>query len=121
MPVRRRASHGERQRRLESVPLARENEDWWSHRAASYSRRVSTGGGEGDCGFDVETGSPYLVYADKVYNASLVASIWNIFLAHADSALRVLRGEQPTQDDLLDGETYYQKSAHCGRGSDVAG
>jgi hypothetical protein len=72
---------------------------------------VSTGGGEGDCGFDVETGSQYLVYADKVDNASLVTSICSgtSLLAHADSALRVLRGEQPTQDDRLDGETYYKQ------------
>jgi hypothetical protein len=84
---------------------------------------VSTGGGEGDCGFDFETGSPYLVYADKVDNASLVTSICSgtSLLAHADSALRVLPGEQPTQDDLLDGETYHKKFGRlwtgtgCGR------
>ena len=28
---------------------------------------------------------------------------------HADVALRALRSEQPTPDDLLDGETYYKK------------
>jgi hypothetical protein len=84
---------------------------------------VSTGGGEGDCGFDFETGSQYLVYADKVDNASLVTSICSgtSLLAHADSALRVLPGEQPTQDDLLDGETYHKKfgplwtGTGCGR------
>lgn len=72
---------------------------------------VSTGGGEGDCGFDFETGSQYLVYADKVDNESLVTSICSgtSLLAHADAALRVLRGEPPTQGDLLDGETYYKK------------
>jgi hypothetical protein len=35
---------------------------------------VSTGG-EGDCGFDVETGSQYLVYADKDDNKNPVTSI----------------------------------------------
>jgi hypothetical protein len=84
---------------------------------------VSTGGGESDCGFDFETGSQYLVYADKVDDASLVTSICSgtSLLPHADSALRVLRGEQPTQDDLLDGATYYKKfgplwtGTGCGR------
>jgi hypothetical protein len=82
---------------------------------------VSTGGGEGDCGFDVETGSQYLVYADKVDNASLVTSICSgtSLLAHADSALRVLRGEQPTQDDLLDGETYYKQFGPLWTGIEV--
>jgi hypothetical protein len=60
---------------------------------------VSTGGGEGDCGFDFETGSEYLVYADKDDNESPVTSICSgtSLLAHTDSALRVLRGEQPTR------------------------
>lgn len=70
---------------------------------------VSTGG-EGDCVFDFETGSQYLVYADKDDNENLVTSICSgtSLLAHSDSALR---REQPTPDDPLDGETYYTK---CG-------
>ena len=59
---------------------------------------VSTGSGESDCGFDFETGSQYLVYADKDHNENPVTSICSgtSLLAHADSALRALRGEQPT-------------------------
>jgi hypothetical protein len=72
---------------------------------------VSTGSGKGDCGFGFETVSQYLVYADKDDNENLVTSICSgtSLLAHADPALRALRGEQPTPDDLLDGETYYKK------------
>jgi hypothetical protein len=83
---------------------------------------VSTGGGEGDCGFDFETGSQYLVYADKDDNESLVTSICSgtSRLAHADSALRVLRGEPPTQDDLAV-KPITRSSAHCGLALSVAG
>jgi hypothetical protein len=86
--------------------------------------RVLTGnGGEGDCGFDFETGSQYLVYADRDDNENLVTSICTgtSLLEEADLALRALRGEQPTPDDLLDGETCYKKFAPrwtgtvCGR------
>ncbi len=84
---------------------------------------VLTGIGEGDCGFDFETGSQYLVYADKLEDGTLVTSICTgtSLLAHAESALRALRGEPPTPDDLMDGETYYKKFAPlwtgtvCGR------
>jgi hypothetical protein len=70
-------------------------------------------GSEGDCVFDLEMGSQYLVYADKDDNENLVTSICSgtSLLAHADSALRALRREQPTPDDPLEGETYYKK---CG-------
>jgi hypothetical protein len=79
--------------------------------------------GERDCGFDFETGSQYLVYADRDDNKNLVSSICTgtSLLEEADLALRVLRGEQPSPDDLLDGETYYKKYAPrwtgtlCGR------
>ena len=84
---------------------------------------VLTGIGEGDCGFDFETGSQYLVYADKVEDGTLITSICTgtSLLVHSESAMRALRGEQPTPDDLLDGETYYKKFAPlwtatvCGR------
>ena len=81
--------------------------------------KVLTGSGEGDCGFDFETGSQYLVYADRVDDETLVTSICTgtSLLAHADSALRVLRREQPTPDDLLDGETYYKKFGPLWTGS----
>lgn len=84
---------------------------------------VSTDSGEGDYGFDFETGSQHLVYADKDDNENLVTSICSgtSLLAHADTSLRALRREQPTPDDLLDGETCYNKfgplwtSTVCGR------
>ncbi len=84
---------------------------------------VLTGSGEGDCGFDFETGNQYLVYADKGDEGNLVTSICTgtSLLAHAESAVRALSGEQPTPDDLLDAETYYKKFAPlwtatvCGR------
>jgi hypothetical protein len=74
---------------------------------------VLTGSGNGDCGFDFDTGSQYLVYADEVEEGVLVTGIYagTSLLAHADSALRALRGEPPAQDDLLDAETYYKKFA----------
>jgi hypothetical protein len=45
------------------------------------------------------------------HNENPVTSICSgtSLLAHADSALRALRGEQPTPGDLLDGETHYKR------------
>ena len=90
---------------------------------AAGTVRVLTGSGEGDCGFDFETGRQYLVNADRDDNENLVTSICTgtSLLEHADLALRALRGEQPTPDDLLDGEAYDKKFAPlwtgtvCGR------
>jgi hypothetical protein len=90
---------------------------------AAGTVRVLTGSGVGDCGFDFETGSQYLVYADKGDDENLVTSICTgtSLFAHANVALRTLRSEQPTPDDLLDGATYYKKfgplwtGTACGR------
>jgi hypothetical protein len=38
---------------------------------AAGTVRVLTGSGEGDCGFDFETGRQYLVYADRDHNENL--------------------------------------------------
>lgn len=84
---------------------------------------VLTGMGLGDCGFDFETGKAYLVYADRVDTVSLSTSICTGTspLEQAGPALRFLRGEKPTADDLLDGQGYFDKvhshwyGTACGR------
>jgi hypothetical protein len=84
---------------------------------------VLTGMGYGDCGFDFETGKQYLVYADRGDSGSLFTSICTGTspLEQAGPALRFLRGEKPTPDDLLDWETYHDKmrpqwyGTACGR------
>lgn len=82
-----------------------------------------TGFSGADCGFDFETGKAYLVYADWVDANSLFTSICTGTepLEQAETALRFLRGERPTPDDLLDPDSYYKEFAHkwtgtaCGR------
>jgi hypothetical protein len=84
---------------------------------------VLTGSGDADCGFDFDTGSQYLVYADRVDDNTLRTSICSgtSLSQHAAPALRVLRGEDPAQEDLLDAKNYYEKFAPqwtgtvCGR------
>jgi hypothetical protein len=84
---------------------------------------VLTGSGDADCGFDFDTGSQYLVYVDRVDANTLHTSICTgtSLSQHAAPALRVLRGEDPAQDDLLDAKSYYEKFAPqwtgtvCGR------
>ncbi|MFI5097720.1 MAG: carboxypeptidase-like regulatory domain-containing protein [Candidatus Acidiferrales bacterium] len=78
---------------------------------ASEKVAVLTGIGLGDCGFDFETGKQYLVYADRIDADKLFTSICTgtSSLEQAGPALRFLRGEQPTPDDLLDLQTYYGK------------
>jgi len=90
---------------------------------ASGKVSVLTGLGGGDCGFDFETGKQYLVYASRVNPEILFTSICSGTspLEDAGPALRFLRGEPPTPDDLLDPQSYYEKfqSQHygtaCGR------
>jgi hypothetical protein len=90
---------------------------------ASGSITVLTGLGGGDCGFDFETGKQYLVYASRVNTEILFTSICSgtSSLDEAGPALRFLRGEPPTPDDLLDPQSYYEKSrsqqygSACGR------
>jgi hypothetical protein len=72
---------------------------------------VLTGFGVGDCGFDFETGKEYLVYAAGIGGGVLVTSICSGTgpLEEAGPALRLLRGDPPSADDLLDPETYYKR------------
>jgi hypothetical protein len=85
--------------------------------------RVLTGLGGGDCGFDFEIGKKYLVYASRVNTETLFTSICSgtSSLEEAGPALRFLRGEPPTPDDLLDLQSYYKKfgaqqyGTACGR------
>jgi hypothetical protein len=106
-----------------------------SHRAVTFnvlhayrgllgsSVMVLTGLGGGDCGFDFETGKKYLVYASRVNTEILFTSICSgtSSLEEAGPALRFLRGEPPTPDDLLDPRSYYEKfgaqqyGTACGR------
>jgi hypothetical protein len=84
---------------------------------------VVTGMGLGDCGFDFETGKEYLVYADFTEDGSLFTSICTgtAPTVQAGAALRLLRGEPPSADDLLTPQAYYSKYAPqwtakvCGR------
>lgn len=84
---------------------------------------VVTGLGEGDCGFDFETGKKYLIYANRTPADSFSTDICSgtTALEEAGPALRLLRGEAPTAEDLMDPESYYKKVAPrwwgtaCGR------
>jgi hypothetical protein len=71
---------------------------------------LSTGLGGGDCGYDFDTGAEYLVYAYNVegglYTDSCTATRP---VEEAGAAIRYLRGEPPTVDDLLDEEEYGRK------------
>jgi hypothetical protein len=90
---------------------------------------VLTGVSEGDCGFDFETGKQYLVYASRVDSENLFTSICTgtSALEQAGPALRLLRGEAPTPDDLLDRASFYKKftpkwtGTACGRVTTVDG
>jgi hypothetical protein len=106
-----------------------------SHRAVTFnvlrayrgllgsSVTVLTGLGGGDCGFDFETGKKYLVYTSRVNTETLFTSICSgtSSLEEGGPALRFLRGEPPTPDDLLDPRSYYEKfgaqqyGTACGR------
>lgn len=96
---------------------------------AVASAIVLTGLGGGDCGFDFETGKKYLVYASRVNTDILFTSICSgtSALEEAGPALRYLRGEPPTPDDLLDPQSYYHKfgsqqyGTACGRVTKVDG
>lgn len=70
-----------------------------------------TGSGIGDCGFDFRTGKEYLVYADNTATGYLFTSICSgtMRLEQAGPALRFLRNEPPSPDDLLDPQSYYRK------------
>jgi hypothetical protein len=96
---------------------------------ASGTVIILTGMGLGDCGFDFETGKRYLVYADRIDAVNLFTSICSGTspIEHAGPALRFLRGEKPTADDLLDGQVYQEKvearwyGTACGRVTNADG
>jgi hypothetical protein len=73
--------------------------------------KVMTGLSGGDCGFDFETGKQYLIYASEVGPYTFFTSICTgtASLEEAGPALRLLRGEAPTADDLLNPRSYYEK------------
>lgn len=72
---------------------------------------VITGNGAGDCGFDFETGKQYLVFASQMEGGVLFTSICTPTAGIEDAApaLRYLRGERPTAEDLLDGGRYAEE------------
>jgi len=84
---------------------------------------VRTAHNEAACGFDFENGKDYLVYADGGKDGDLFTSICTgtELLERSEPALRYLRGEGPTADDLMDLQSYHQKLAPtwtgkaCGR------
>jgi hypothetical protein len=90
---------------------------------ASGTVTMLTGVGGVDCGFDFVTGQEYLVYAERDKSGVLFTSICSgtSLLDHAGPALRFLRGQPPTADDLLDPESYNKKflpewtGTACGR------
>lgn len=75
--------------------------------------KVLTSFDEASCGFDFETGREYLVYADRIESEALFTHLCTgtKSLERSGPALRYLRGESPTPDDLLDLRTYYEKFA----------
>jgi hypothetical protein len=87
--------------------------------SATGTVRVLTGNGGGDCGFDFETGARYLVYAQEISRGTFFTSICSgtAPLDQAGPALRLLRGEAPTPDDLLSPKDYYVKTENLRFGS----
>jgi hypothetical protein len=72
---------------------------------------VITGLGSGDCGFDFRTGESYLVFATQIESNLYFTSICTgtNLLEHSSPAVRFLRGEAPSAEDLLDVTTYYER------------
>jgi len=72
---------------------------------------VITGLGTGDCGYDFRTDRAYLVYATSAANGELFTSICSGTSAVEDagSALRFLKGEKPTAEDLLSPTEYWKQ------------
>jgi hypothetical protein len=73
---------------------------------------IETGLGAGDCGYDFVTGESYLVFAWKEESGKLSTSICSgtKLLEDSGAALRVLRGEAPIANDLIDPRTAIAKS-----------
>lgn len=83
---------------------------------------ITTGMGGSDCGFNFDTGQKYLVYAEAKGNTFFTSICTKTeILQRAGTSLRLLRGEPPQPEDLLDPESYYKKmlplwtGAVCGR------
>jgi len=84
---------------------------------------VVTGLWGGDCGFDFETGESYLIYADPGQQGRLATSSCSAttLADFAGPNLRILRGQPPVADDLLDEASYWKKfhaehlNSVCGR------
>ncbi len=72
---------------------------------------IVTGMGYGDCGFDFRTGQSYLVVATQIESGVYFTSICSgtDLLERSGPAVRFLRGEPPTVDDLLDVTSYYDQ------------
>ena len=72
---------------------------------------ILTGFGNGDCGFDFETGKDYLVYANDLGEGVLFTSIGSgtTLMEEAGPQIRSLLGEAPTADDQLEPGSYYRK------------
>lgn len=73
---------------------------------------VETGLGGGDCGFNFVPGKSYLVFAwQEGQQLSTSICSGTEFLADAGAELRLLRGEAPTPEDVVDWRTREQKNA----------
>lgn len=72
---------------------------------------VLTGLGTGDCGYDFQTGSTYLVYASAGPEKNWFTSICTgtAAIQDAGAALRLLSGEKPGTDDLLSPQEYAKR------------
>lgn len=72
---------------------------------------VLTGLGNGDCGYNFQTGRTYLVYASMnaggVWFTSLCSGTNAI--EDARTALRILTGEKPTAEDLVPPQEYWRQ------------
>jgi hypothetical protein len=91
-----------------------------TYRGPKQERIVAvTGVGGGDCGVDFETGENYLVFADETAPGSFFTSICSgtDLLAHSMATVRVLRGEPPAPEDLLDYREVYERwtGGVCGK------
>ena len=69
---------------------------------------VLTGLGNGDCGYDFQTGARYLVYASNGPSGYWFTSICSgtSAIEDAGNALRLLDGEKPTAEDLMSPQEY---------------
>ncbi len=84
---------------------------------------IRTGLGCGDCGYDFEIGSSYLVYAYTNEDGDLETDTCTrtSLLDYAGADLRFLRGQPPAQEDSLDPQAHFRQVPHkrtgtiCGR------